>query len=395
MARHAAARPFRASVAREWTRLRADPWDLAMLTAIPLALYLLTWWILSAGVARDLPLVVYDLDHSAMSRSLVRMLDQSPGLKVVLAASGESEAMRMIRERGAYGVVSIPAGLQADVSLGRAVKLQWAYNAQFPSYTGSMTRDVRTVVATLSAGIELQGRAKRGMALQQARAQFEPIRTRTATLFNDSGSYEMALALPVVFSLLHIFVTLGAVTAVGRELRAGSVPAWLAAAGGKLAPAILGKLAIAFAAFVLQAMLVAILFGAVRGWPVMGSAVAIIAGTLLLITAYLAMGLFFVAFAPSLRTALSVCAFVTAPAFAFTGQGFPSMSMPFAARLWAEALPLSHFTHLLNNTWLAGAPLRYSMGQLGVLLLFTLGFGPLGYLRLARRVQQPESWGQT
>jgi ABC-2 type transport system permease protein len=390
-----AAAPFRSSVAREWARLRADPWDMAMLSTIPLALYLLTWWILSAGVARDLPLVVYDLDNSAMSRSLVRMLDQSPGLKVVLAASRESEAMQMVRERRAYGVVSIPAGLQGDVSLGRGVKVQWAYNAQFPSYTGTMTRDVRTVVSTLSAGIELQGRAKRGMPGLQAKAQFEPIRTRTATLYNDIGNYEPSLALPVVFSLLHIFVTLAAVTAIGRELRASTVPGWLAAADGKLAPAVLGKLAIPFAAFVLQAMLVTILFGAVRGWPVVGSAVAIIAGTLLMITAYLAMGLFFVALAPSLRTALSVCAFVTAPAFAFTGQGFPTMAMPLAARVWAESLPLTHFIPLLNNTWLAGAPLRYSLGQLGVLLMFTLGFGALGFLRLAKRVQQPESWGQT
>jgi ABC-2 type transport system permease protein len=395
MANDGIARPWRASIAREWTRLRADPWDLAMLSAIPLALYLLTWWILSAGVARDLPLVVYDLDQSSMSRSLVRMLDQSPGLKVVHAASRESEAMRMIRARSAYGVVSIPADMQRDVSLGRAVKVQWAYNAQFPSYTGTMTRDVRTVVATMSAGIELQGRAKRGMSGVQAKVQFEPIRTRTATLFNENGSYEPSLALPVVFSLMHIFVTLAAVTGIGRELRAGTVPEWLAAAGGKLAPALLGKLAIPFASFVLQAMLVAILFGAVRGWPVAGSGAAIIGATLLMITAYLAMGLLLVAAAPALRTALSVCAFVTAPAFAFTGQGFPSMSMPLAARLWADSLPLTHFIKLLNNTWMAGAPLRYGLPQLGVLLLFTAGFGALGWWLLARRVQRPDSWGQT
>jgi ABC-2 type transport system permease protein len=388
-------RPLRASVAREWARLRADPWDMAMLTAIPLVLYLLTWWILSAGVARDLPLVVYDLDNSAMSRSLVRMLDQSPGLKVVRAASGESEAMALIRERNAFGVVSIPAGLQQDVSLGRGVKLQWAYNAQYPSYTGTMTRDVRTVVSTLAAGIELQGRAKRGMGAVQARAQFEPIRTRVATLFNENGSYEPALALPVILSLLHIFVTLGAVTAIGRELRAASVPAWLAAANGKLAVAVLGKLAIPFASFVLQAMLVAILFGVLRGWPASGSGVAIVAATLLLITSYLAMGLMLVALTPSLRVALSACAFLTAPAFAFTGQGFPTMAMPLAARVWAESLPLTHFIPVLNNAWLAGAPLRYSLGQIGVLLLFTLGFGLIGYVRLAKRVQQPDTWGQT
>jgi ABC-2 type transport system permease protein len=388
-------RPVRASIAREWARLRADPWDMAMLTAIPLALYVLTWWILSAGVARDLPLVVYDLDRSVMSRTLVRMFEQSPGLQVVGAATSEAEAMHLIRERVAYGVVAIPAGLQRDVSLGRAVKVQWAYNAQFPSYTGTMTRDVRTVVTTLSAGVELQARAKRGMSGVQARAQFEPIRTRAVTLYNDNGSYEPALALPVVFSLMHIFVTLAALTAIGRELRAATVPAWLAAAGGKLGPALLGKLALPFAAFVLQAMLVAILFGALRGWPVMGSAVAMIGGTLLMIGACLAMGVLLAAATPSLRAALSACAFVTAPAFAFTGQGFPLLAMPPAARIWAEALPLTHFIGLLNNTWLAGAPLRYGVGALGVLLLFMALFGALGYWLLARRIAQPDSWGRT
>ena len=46
------AHPIRASLRREWARLRADPWDAAMLGTIPLALYLLTWWIFSAGVAQ-------------------------------------------------------------------------------------------------------------------------------------------------------------------------------------------------------------------------------------------------------------------------------------------------------------------------------------------------------
>ena len=87
------------SLQREWARLRADPWDIAMLGAIPLALYLLTWWIFSAGVARDLPLVVHDRDHSAISRNLIRMLDASPGLKVVLAADNEAAALRLIRAR--------------------------------------------------------------------------------------------------------------------------------------------------------------------------------------------------------------------------------------------------------------------------------------------------------
>jgi len=173
------------------------------------------------------------------------------------------------------------------------------------------------------------------------------------------------------------------------------VPDWLAAAGGRLGPALLGKLLIPAAVFALHALLLFLLFGVLLGWPVLGSASAMLAGTALFITAYLALGAFIVAFSASLRAALSACAFVTAPAFAFAGQGFPLLSMPLGARIWAEALPLTHYLRLLNNTWIAGAPLRPSLGALAALLAFTLVLGAAAHVRLARRVRQPASWGQS
>lgn len=382
------------SLRREWARLRADPWDIAMLSAIPLALYLLTWWIFSAGVARELPLVVHDRDHSAVSRQLIRMLDASPGLQVVLAAQNEDEALRLIRARGAFGLLSIPDDLQASLLAGRGARLQWAYNAQFAAHAGAMTRDVRTVVATVSAGVELQGRARRGAGVLQASAQLEPVRTRTSTLFNENGSYLASLALPVSFTLLHMFVTLAAVTALGREFRAATVSEWLAAADGRLAAALFGKLAIPAVVFAVHALLLFLLFGVVLGWPVQGSATAMLAGTGLFITACLALGAAIIAFSSSLRAALSASAFITAPAFAFAGQGFPLLAMPPAARIWAESLPLTHYLQMLNNTWLAGAPLRFNLAPLAVLLAFTLGLGALAWLRLARRVRQPDTWGK-
>ncbi|SHH19392.1 ABC transporter permease [Massilia sp. CF038] len=387
--------PLRSAIAREWARLRADHWDMAMLTAIPLALIVFAWWIFSSGIPRDLPLVIVDRDHSVMSRTLARMLEQSPGLHVADSVNSEAEAIALLRRREAFGIVFIPADMQRDISGARSVKVQWAYNAQFPSYTGSMTRDVRTVVTTMSVGIELQARAKRGSASVQAKELYEPIRTRATSLYNENGSYEPALALPVAFSLLHIFVTLAAVTAVGRELRMATVPQWLASARGNVAAALAAKLAIPLLAFAVHTALIVILFGALRGWAVAGSVLALGLGTLCFITAYLAMGAFLAAATGSLRAALSACAFITAPAFAFTGQGFPILAMPLAARVWAESLPLTHYLPLLNRTWIAGAPLRYGIGDIAVLLAFTVVFGGLAYLFLLRRVKQPDSWGKT
>lgn len=389
------ARGFAAVLRREWQRLRADAWDLAMLGWIPLLVCALTWWIFSAGIARDVPVVVVDHDRSALSRSLVRMLEQAPGIAVAGQPASEAEALQWLRERRAYGVLLVPRQLQQQLLTGRAASVQWFYNGQFSAHVGGLTRDVRTVVSTLSAGAELTAREKRGASVVQARQQFEPIRLRLVSLYNENANYEAFLALAMIPSMLQIFITLAAVTAIGRELKAGSVPQWLAAAGQRWGTALAGKLAIPALAFTLHGLLFVLFFSQVRGWAVEGSTAALLVGVLLLVTAYLAVGTLMIAATLALRTALSMAAFVTAPAFAFSGQGFPLMAMPPLARGWAEALPLTHYLQLQSRHWLAGAPWAYGVGDLLVLAGFTLAAGLAGGWLLKRRALSPAAWGRT
>ena len=59
---------FVRSALRECARLRADPWDLALATWVPLLALALLAWMFSAGVPRELPVAVVDHDNSAASR---------------------------------------------------------------------------------------------------------------------------------------------------------------------------------------------------------------------------------------------------------------------------------------------------------------------------------------
>ncbi|MET3133889.1 ABC-2 type transport system permease protein [Oxalobacteraceae bacterium GrIS 1.11] len=382
-------------VAREWARLRADFWDLGMLSWIPLALYLLTWLIFSAGVARDIPVAVIDQDQSAMSRQLARWLDASPGVAVVAKAADGAEAMHLLRERRAYGFVLIPRGFETELLGGRAATVQWFYNAQFSSHAGALSRDVRTVASTLSAGVELRARGKRGSSPGQAAQQFEPIRTRLVTLFNENTSYEAFLTLALIPSMLQIFVVVAVVTTIGRELRDATVPQWLAAAGGGWPTALAGKLLLPLLAFGTQALLFLLFFSLLRGWAVAGSLAAMVTSLLLLVLAYLGVGVLLIGITLSLRNALSAAAFITAPAFAYAGQGFPLLAMPPLARAWAEALPLTHYLQLQSRHWLAGAPWVYGVGEMLVLAGFALGCGAAGLLLLGMRAGRAEAWGKT
>ena len=383
------------ALAREWSRLRADFWDMAMLSWIPLLLCGLLWWIFSAGIARDLPIAVIDNDNSSLSRQLVRWLDASPGVQVAAKVASSDEALQLLRERSAFGYLVIPPDFEKELLAGRQATVQWLYNAQFSSHAGSLLRDVRTVSTTLSAGVEMTARAKKGASGAQAAAQFEPIRTQLNSLYNENISYEAFLTLALMPSMLQIFIVIAVVTSIGRELRDGTVPQWLASAGGSWWRAVGAKLLFPLIAYTLLALLYLLFFSLVRGWAVAGSLPGLVLGMLLLVLAYCALGLLLIAATLSLRLSLSGTAFITAPAFAFAGQAFPLMAMPPAARAWAQALPLTHYLELQTMYWLGGAPWRYGAAQLLVLAGFAIGCGALGMLLLARRANAPAAWGRT
>ncbi|APA69135.1 ABC transporter permease [Janthinobacterium sp. 1_2014MBL_MicDiv] len=384
-----------AALAREWARLRGDFWDLGMLSWIPVVLCGMLWLIFSAGIARDLPIVVIDNDNSALSRQLTRWLDASPGMSVAAKVASSDDALHHIRERTAFGYLVIPGDFEKQLLGGRQATVQWLYNAQFSSHAGALLRDVRTVSTTLSAGIEMTARSKKGMSTVQAAAQFEPVRTTLNSLYNDNISYEAFLTLALMPAMLQIFIVVAVVTSIGRELRDGTVPQWLASANGSWLRAVGAKLLFPLLAYVALALLYLLFFSLARGWAVAGSLPALLLSMLLLVLAYCGLATLLIGATLSLRLALSGAAFITAPAFAFAGQAFPLLSMPPLARAWAEALPLTHYLQLQTKYWLAGAPWRYGVQEMLILAGIAIGCGAVGLLLLARRANGPDAWGRT
>ncbi|WP_338681752.1 ABC transporter permease [Janthinobacterium sp. TB1-E2] len=383
------------ALAREWRRLRGDFWDFGMLSWIPVVLCGMLWLVFSAGIARDLPIVVIDNDNSTLSRQLTRWLDASPGIKVAAKVASSDEALHRLRERTAFGYLLIPNDFEQKLLGGRQATVQWLYNAQFSSHAGALLRDVRTVSTTLSAGIEMTARAKKGMSGVQAAAQFEPIRTTLNSLYNENISYEAFLTLALMPAMLQIFIVVAVVTSIGRELRDGTAPQWLASASGSWLRAIGAKLLFPLIAYCVLALLYLLFFSLARGWAVAGSLPALLLSMLLLVLAYCGLATLLIAATLSLRLALSGAAFITAPAFAFAGQAFPLMAMPAPARAWAEALPLTHYLQLQTKYWLAGAPWRYGVQEMLILAGIAIGCGAVGVFLLARRANAPAAWGRT
>lgn len=382
------------SFRREVHRLRADPWDLAMVTWVPLLAVALLWWIFSAGLPRHLAVGVVDEDHSSLSRQLVRMLDATPGVQITQHYANTAEAEHALRTVQVYAVVTIPRDFARTVKQGRAAQVTLLHNAQLGTHSGLLQRDVRTAVGTLSAGIEMAARNKRGESAQAVHVSMEPIHSQMVALFNVSSNYEQFLGAALIPALLHILAMTAGAWTVGRELRDRTLGDWLGA-GGLLptAGSLIGKLAGPWLTLTLVGLLalVGITWG--RGWHPPGN-LAWVAGALALLMAVsLTAGAALAALTRSLRTALSGAGFFAAPAFAFSGVAFPLAGMPASARAWAEAMPFTHYIRLQIEQLQMSAPLATSVPTMVGLLAATGMLWLVAAVGLHLAARQPATWG--
>lgn len=386
---------FIASLQREWQRLRACRWDWAMVSWVPLLSMALMCWIFSAGQPYKLPIAVWNEDPSSMSRQLVRMLQATPGLEVVHSVLNPAEAADALQRMQVYGVVHIPPGMERDVKRGGAATVTLMHNAQLATASSLLQRDLQQVVGTLSAGVEMQARAKRGDPQQALQVRMEPITTKLVALFNVSTNYEQFLAATLVPALVHILAMTAGVWCVGRELRDRSLGAWLQTSNSWLdtLAALLGKLAIPAVLLWSSGMLCLLYLAQLRGWHVAGSMGWIAVGLAALVGVSLAAGAVLAAVTLSLRMALSGAGLLSAPAFAFSGVGFPLLSMSASARGWALAMPYTHYARLQMEQWQMGAPVAQTVPVVGGLLLATLVLLALATWGLQRARTLPERWG--
>lgn len=367
---------------REWQRFCATPRLWGLVVIAPAFLSLLIIWIFSSRTPLSLPVLLVDYDNSSASRHLGRQLQSLPSAELVALAPDMEHAAAEIRKGKAYAVVVIPTSFERDLLRGDRPGVSLFYNRQTMTAGNILLRDVRTVVATLGAGISVE------------QGQRPALLADTRPAFNPGMDYARFLALPLMIALLHIAIVLVAVDVTGRELRDGTAAKWLASADGKPFAALLGKLLPYMLWFSVLGLL---LFAAMlRGLNVIiqGQVSLWILSWFILVTACCGLGALLVLLTGNLRMAISVASVIVSPAFAYAGLTFPAAYMPSVAEFWSSLLPLSHGLAAHMDQVVIAAPAHITMRHLLALSPFIIV--PVLFLsRWKRLMSDPLYWGKT
>lgn len=173
----------------------------------------------STEVLREIPVVVVDLDDTALSRKLVRWAEATEEVRFVNHTRDLAEARSQVLNSEAEGIFVIPRGFERDVLRGdRATVSTYVDACYFLIYRQVMT-GLYKATATLSAGIEVRRLTAAGFGEEHAMAARDPLPVDSRPLFNPASGYATYVVPGVLILILQqtLLIGIGMVGGTRRE----------------------------------------------------------------------------------------------------------------------------------------------------------------------------------
>lgn len=190
-----------------------DEGVLIFFVIVPLIYPLLYSWIYNNETVREVPVVVVDDSHSAMSRQFIRMCDASPDVQIKYYASDIDEAQMLVGRQIVKAIYRIPADFESNlmrmqqsvVSVYCDMSLMLTYKAAYQTalaVSQTMNKEIQ---------IQLAGHyTKREEQIQAA-----PLQCDDVALYNPGGGYGSAILPAVLMLILQQTLVLGIGMAAG------------------------------------------------------------------------------------------------------------------------------------------------------------------------------------
>ncbi|OAD46095.1 ABC transporter permease [Polaribacter atrinae] len=340
--------------------------------------------LLSEGVARDLPVAVVDLDHTATSRNVIAQLDAAPEIKIGFFPLDQHKGEALISLGKAYGVITIPKNFEADLKSGKQVHIINQYNSNLLLAGGLEYKAFRKVIGTISAGINIEKQRKKGVSMQQALVNYQPILANNHVLSNPFTNYSYYLNTGFLTMFFQLFIMLTTIYCFGADLKYSKGNKLLNITNGRLSAIILGKVLPYTVWFLLVGIITLLSMYVWQDFPFEGSKITVLVGLLLLILANQSFALFFIAISGSFREALTIGSGFGAVSLSFSGITFPIFGMPEVLQWLSQVFPFTHFFELLLDQSQRGFPVFYSLKSIIILVVLCIVPIAISWLKLKR-----------
>lgn len=323
-----------------------------------------------AELLRDVPVVLVDQDRTTTSADLVRRIEASEAVSISGDARDMAQAVRLVQERAAYGVLLIPEGFERNLLRGRQSPVAVYADASYFLMNQRVMQGAAVPIRQMGAEVEAGRLIAAGAGLGVARAQVSPADQVEVALFNPAAGYA-TYVLPAAFVLiLQQTILMGLALTAVRRSQGTDHPAWL----------VLGRMAAWVAIYAVLLPIFVIVLPSLYGLPNLGRTADILAIGLPFV---LATGLLAQCVAALLRSAEVVQIVLLAlglPFFFLSGFAWPVEAIPPVLNAMAQLVPSTPAIDGLVRVSQMGARLPDVAINLWHLWALTAGLGLIALL---------------
>ena len=337
----------------------------------------------SAEIIQHVPIGIVKQDRSQLSDEIAMALKADPVLEVALECEDRSECEHAVVRGELQAFIVLPYDMER-----RALRLESPVIPVYSSGQNYLTntfavKEIRSVISTIGSNLF-------------TKQMDDPVQVEIKSVGNNSGNYQGFLGLGLVTAIFHLAGILAAVYLFSFPFRDHRVREFLAAAGGSRV--ILGA-ATSIPLIAIQWLsLMAVYAYAHKALAPMtfDEFIVVSAGQLAMLLACSGAGAAFVGITGNMRMSSSVAGVIAGPAFAFAGQTFPVMAMPFAVRCFAFLLPLTHILKVQSTMLLGSVGKAHAWESIAILLCMALFWHLLAskllFLRWKVAIEKEADW---
>ena len=342
---------------RECRRLKANRVYLFSMVVFPVFVTLFFTSLMGEGQPQDMPVGVVDLDNSATTRKLTRMLDSFQSSKVVAHYPNFESARLAMQHNEIYGFLYFPKETTADLLASRQPTVSYYYSYASLTAGSLIFKDLKTVATLGTAGVGKSVMSAKGYTDKQIATFLQPIAIDLHPVGNPWLNYNVYLSTMLVPTCLLLFIFLVTAYSMGSELKQNTAKELYARAGGNPFVAVTGKMLPQTLIWLVIMLGYMYYTFAVLDFPHPGGWGSIVALAVLSVLAAQGFGVFMFGLFPSMRMAMSMCSLWGVLSFSMVGTAFPTLAMDPALQSMAQLFPMRHFFIIYeimvfgNNPW--------------------------------------------
>lgn len=298
-------------------------------------------YVYSKETLTELPVAVVDMDHSTLSRQLLRMVDGSEQVQIQGYYTDLSQAQKAFDQDQVRGILVIPRHFSREVQRNASPAVSVYADASYILYYKQILTSVKTAVGYMNAGVQIKKSSAQGKLPQQAKDNTLAVSAKTVNLYNVSSGYATFL-IPIVLVIIFQTTMLTAIGILGGSMREDAKMHRMYPHANHFLgtlPIVMGK-----ATTYLLMSLVILLFmtGVVMPYfniPVRAKFIEIVVYMIPFLLSVVYLGIFLISFFGRREDAILFIMFTSLPAMLLTGFSWPVSAMPQWLQIFSYLIP--------------------------------------------------------